>query len=308
MNRLQQKFKHIATLINVGLFFIVTILVIKVNSLYTKFEIKVDRFNEFKRNYIEQYVALFNESGANVAVYFKDISTNYTIEIEPEKKIPSASLIKIPIMAAVYYLADKGELSLDEEIVYKKKHRCGGSGIIKNCRYGEKFTIRKLLELMITISDNVATHMIIDKVGLKRFNEIFKNMGLKNTNLDRYVMDLNARNKGIENYITVEDIGKLLERIYYGKLVSKEASMEMLKIMMEQKIDDRIRKKLPKDVIVANKTGLMKDVCHDAGIVFTNKGDFILCVLTENLDHKVAKNFIADLAYKAYSLYSSLSN
>lgn len=305
MNNFWKNMRYVAVTINFSLFLIVSIFVVKVNSLYTKFEIKIEKFNEFKVNHVEKYIQLFNESGAKVAVYFKDLSTQYDFGIDANEKIPSASLVKIPIMAAVYYLAKKGEISLDEELTYKKKYRCGGSGIIKNCRYGERFTIKQLVELMIVVSDNVATHMIIDRIGLKRFNEIFKNLGLKNTNLDRYVMDLRSRNNGVENYTTAKEIGTLLEKIYYGKLVSKQASLEMLEIMLKQEISDRIRKKLPSNVIVANKTGTMKNVFHDVGIVFTNNGNFILCVLTEDLDHKIAKQFIADIAYKMYSLYQN---
>ncbi len=303
MNNFWKNLRYVAIITNLALFLIISIFVIKVNSLYTKFEVKIEKFNEFKVNHVERYIQLFNESGAKVAIYFKDLSTQYGFGINANEKIPSASLVKIPIMAAVYYLVEKGELSLDEKLTYKKKHRCGGSGIIKNCRYGEKFTVRQLLELMIAVSDNVATHMIIDRVGLKRFNEIFKDLGLKDTNLDRYVMDLTARNKGVENYTTAKEIGTLLEKIYYGKLISRQLSLEMLEIMMRQEVSDRIRKKLPQNIIVANKTGTMKNVFHDVGIVFTNNGNFILCVLTEELDHKIAKQFIADVAYKAYCLY-----
>jgi len=73
--------------------------------------------------------------------------------------------------------------------------------------------------------------------------------------------------------------------------------------MLKQRICDRIPKKLPLQIAVAHKTGLMKDVCHDVGIVYTNNGDFVICVLTQNIKHSLAKEFIADVAYETYCLY-----
>ena len=302
MNKETKKFKLTVSLVNIALFLIVFVFVTRINSIYNKYELKVEEFKKLEQS-LQEYVNSLTQNNSEISLYIKDLSTEYEIKINSDKEIPSASLVKIPIMAAVYELAEKGDLSLNEKLTYKKKYRCGGSGIIKRCRYGTKFTIRELVELMITLSDNVATHMLIDRIGIKNLNKIFKELGLKNTNIDRFVMDLQARNKGVENYTTAEDIGLLLEKIYRGKLVSKEASIEMLLIMLKQRISDRIPKKLPTQVAVAHKTGLMKDVCHDAGIVYTNNGDFIICVLTHNIKPQVAKEIIADVAYMTYCTY-----
>lgn len=300
MNR--KSFKFVVSLINIALFLIIFVFVSKINSIYKKYELKVEEFKKLEHS-LQEYVNSIVQDGAEVAIYIKDLSTGYEIKINSDKKMPSASLVKIPIMAAVYYLVDKGKLSLDEKLVYKKKYRCGGSGVIKKMPYGTKFTIKELVELMITISDNVATHMLIERIGLKNLNEIFKELGLKDTNINRFVMDLFLKNKGVENYTTAEDIGLLLEKVYRGSLVSKKACIEMLSIMLKQRICDRIPKKLPLQIAVAHKTGLMKDVCHDVGIVYTNNGDFVICVLTQNIKHSLAKEFIADVAYETYCLY-----
>jgi beta-lactamase class A len=297
-----KNFKILVSIVNIVLFLLIFIFVAKINSIYSKYELKINEFKQLKQS-LQEYISSISQEDTLVAVYIKNLSTDYTIEINSDIQIPSASLVKIPIMAAVYYLVDRGELSLDEKITYRRKHRCGGSGIIKRFHYGKKFTIKELTELMITISDNVATHMLIDRIGMKKLNEIFRKLKLKNTNINRFVMDIKARNKGIENYTTAEDIGFLLEEIYNGKLISKEASNEMLLILLKQRICDRIPKKLPSYVAVAHKTGLMKDVCHDAGIVYTNNGNFIICVLTQNLQPKFAKEVIANISYMTYCLY-----
>lgn len=294
----------VVTLINILLASIIGIFIAKINSLYHTYELKVQNLFDLRQELVDYTKTFEKEYNAVVSIYIKDIKTQYRIEINSDIPFPAASVIKIPIMAAVYHLAEKGELSLDEILVYNKKHRCGGSGVIKNLPYGEKFKIRKLVELMITISDNVATHMLIDRIGLNKLNKTFKELGLKNTILNRYVMDLKSRQQGKENYTTAEEIGELLEKIYKGKLVSKEASSEMLKFLLEQKITDRLPSKLPPQAVVAHKTGLMRDLCHDTGIVFTRNGDFIICVLTKTTNKPVAKNFIAEVAFKTYCAYN----
>lgn len=300
----RSKLSFLLFICNFVFFLIIVIFVLKINSAYDKFDLEINKLkqlNEEIQSYLGNLQTINNNS--KVSVYIKDIATDYTIKINSEELFPAASVVKIPIMVAVYYLVDKSELSLDEILVYKKRHRCSGAGIIKNYPYGKKFKIRELVELMITISDNIATHMLMERVGIERLNKIFEELGLKNTNVKRYVMDLYAREKGLENYTTAEDIGLLLEKIYKGKLISQEASTEMLLLLMKQKICDRIPKKLPKEVIVAHKTGLMRNVCHDVGIVYTKNGNFIICILTENIKTKLAKNIIAEISYKTYCLY-----
>ncbi len=263
-------------------------------------DIKKSQFQQLKES-IEYYV---KDYSGNISVYIKDLKTGQTVAINEEHKIPAASIIKIPIMAAVYHLQNEEKDLLEKSLVYEKRHRCAGSGKLKFFPCKTKFQISNLIELMITESDNIATNIITEYIGLDKLNQIFvSELNLKNTNMQRYIMDLKLRDKGIENYTSAKDIGIMLERIYNRKLISQTASEEMLEILMKQKISDRIPKYLPKEIVVAHKTGLMRDSCHDAGIVFTSKGDFIVVVLTEQINITLAKNVIAEIAYKTYSVY-----
>lgn len=294
---------------NIVLFFcllVITILFIEffISQTYsTIFDVVEPRNSHFDQ--LQQSVENFvNNYSGLVCVYIKDLKNGKTIAINEEKPVPAASIIKIPIMAVVYYLNETGEISLDEKLCYEKRHRCSGSGKIKFLPYKTKFKLKDLVELMITESDNIATNIITERIGLTRLNYLFKEtLGLKTTVMNRYIMDLKLRNRGIENYTTAKEVGEMLENIYRGKLISENSSVEMLKILMKQKISDRIPKYLPKEVVVAHKTGLMRDSCHDAGIVFTNKGDFVIVVLTQKLEPSIAKNVIAEIAYKTYSAY-----
>ena len=134
-------------------------------------------------------------------------------------------------------------------------------------------------------------------------------MGLRNTNIVRKMIDFQERREGIENYTTAEDMAFLLEGLYRNNLLNKDISKQCLLLLGQQKVNDRIPRKLPKDgIVIAHKTGLERHVCHDVGIVFTQKGNFLICVLIkhENKLAKPAKRFISDIALLTYNYYQSL--
>ena len=207
----------------------------------------------------------------------------------------------------IFNLAVKEKkVSLRRKFTLKKKYITGGSGILRFCKPGIKISFHRLLELMITKSDNTAANMVIRILGFDYVNSIFKRkLKLRKTVLRRLMMDFTKRRRGIENYICADDIRRVLEKIYAGKLINRRYSKMMLSFLKTQKINDRIPKLLPKVVTVAHKTGLERGVVHDAGIVFSPRGIFLICVLTYKVrNYRVAKNFIARISYLTYQVYN----
>jgi beta-lactamase class A len=239
------------------------------------------------------------------SVLIKDLKRSWIIAINPKTRIPSASIVKIPIMAGCLYAMKEGRLKLDNKITLKQRDKTGGSGILKNKPAGTTLTVKQLIELMITISDNTATNILIKLLGFDYLNSCFKDFGLNNTNLSRLIMDTRSRKKGIENYTTVEDTALLLEKIYKGRLIDKNASSECLEILKRQRSKNRIPAGLPKGVVAAHKTGLERGICHDVGIVFTDNGDFIICVLIKhkNKSSRLSKRLISSIARACYNYY-----
>ncbi len=234
-------------------------------------------------------------------IYIKDLKTSQVISIQPSKLFPSASLVKVPIMAACYQAQQEGRLNLDDKLTLLRHQKIRSCSHLYFARSGSRFTIRDLIERMITESDNTATNMLTDHLGFAYLNQKFVEFGLRNTDLRRGVMDLQWRAAGIENYTTPEDMAFILEKIYRGELVSDQASGEMMGVLKRQKVNDRIPRWLPDDVVIAHKTGLLRDTVSDCGIVFTQKGDFIICVLTSEINNfKLAKRFIGRIAACAY--------
>ncbi|OGS21178.1 MAG: hypothetical protein A2252_05210 [Elusimicrobia bacterium RIFOXYA2_FULL_39_19] len=246
-----------------------------------------------------------NKFPGEVGIYIKDLKTGVVLSYNESKPFASASLVKIPIMAATFQAVEDGNMSLSSKMTMLRKYKAAGSGSMKRNRKGTKYTVEQLVYNMITDSDNTATNMLTYELGFGYINWVFsQKLGLEVTRFDRGIMDLRLRNKGIENYTTAKEMGDLLEKMYNKKLVSKESSNKMLDVLAHQKHNDRIPRFLPNGLNVAHKTGLLRGICHDAGIVFTDKGDFIVCVLTRDFgSYKLAKNFIGEVAYITYRCY-----
>lgn len=264
-------------------------------------------------SYSEAYKS-FQKLEDKVSVVAKDFKGEYSFIIKDAQKpfmeisrgenrmYPAASLIKLPVAAVAFKAVTEGKLSLDDKFVISAKNIAGGSGIIKTMPTPVSLTFKEIIEIMISNSDNTATNKIIDILGYEYINKGFKKLGLQHTVLRRKMMDFSKRKNGVENYTSASDIVYLLEKIYKEDLIDSESSQLMLSFLSGQKIKDRIPKYLPKNVKVAHKTGLEKGVVHDAGIIFSSKGDRVICVLTNKVkSYSSAKKFIARVSLITYN-------
>ena len=254
--------------------------------------------------YLQQAVSYKkNRFNGTAGIVIEDLKRDYTMGFNENVCLPSASLVKIPIMAATFYAASQNQINLKTYLLLKETSKTSGSGILKAYPAGTQVTIEKLIEIMIDESDNTASNMLIDLLGFDYLNSAFKTLGLKNTNIVRKMMDFKSRKQGYENFTTAADLAFILEEVYDGKLINKEISARCLDILKKQKLRDRIPAKLPPGTIVAHKTGLERGICHDAGIIFTSQGDMLVCVLTrhKNKTAHPAKHFISNVAQDAYN-------
>ena len=201
-------------------------------------------------------------------LYMKNISTGKTIEVNAGSRFASASLVKIPILISLYREMAAGKIAPTLGPLYLERHRIGGSGVLKGEHSGVKVNLRDLCYLMLQHSDNTATNILTDLVGMRRVTEICREYGWKNTNMVRPVMALELRSKGIENWTTPREMGMMLESIHRGQIVSPAASKEMISLMLNPPIDDRLPRYLPERIDIAHKTGLIYDVAHDVGLIY----------------------------------------
>ncbi len=240
-----------------------------------------------------------------VGIYIRDLRTGRTWSYQPDRLFPSASLIKVPIMAAVFDKIARGELSLETRIRLTGKDRRGGSGSLKWAREGTSLSVMELLYKMITESDNTAAQMIIDHVGYSYLEHSFRKLGLIYTNITPEGMSLSSGRVARENYTTPREMALLVDRLYFGAMVNRESSQLMLDLMKHNKGRTRLRKSLPMGWEIGHKTGLLRRSCHDAGVVFSPRGDYVIAVLTGDVpSYASAKRFIAGLAKLTYGYYN----
>lgn len=247
---------------------------------------------------VRQEVSKF---GGSVGLIIKDLHGGREIKIADQQRFAAASLVKIPIMTAAFIAAANKHLDLDGRITIKEGQKTGGSGQLKAIPGELTLSVRELISYMITRSDNTAANALIDVLGMEQLNHSCAAQGLKNTTLSRKMMDFRYRRNGHENYTTAADMAQVLERIYRSQIVSRPVSAACLRLLAQQRINDRIPARLPQSVPVAHKTGLERYVCHDAGIVFTPKGNFLIVVLTKHRGpSRTAKHLIARLTEITY--------
>lgn len=285
------------------LFFLLCVLVIFFSLVF----ISIRKSAEFFSILEQEVLNLIKDPQEKISFLMKDLSFPWKeLTLKPEKELPAASLVKLPLLAVAFKAIDEGKICLDDLVIIERKDVTGGSGIIKGKKLPLKLTFAKLCELSITYSDNTATNKIIDILGFDYINTGFKELELNHTSLKRKMMNFSKRRKGIDNYTSASDIAFLLEKIYRKRIIGKETSETMLRFLKRQTVADRIPKYLPKEIIVAHKTGLEKSVVHDAGIVFSPRGNYIICVLTKGIkDYRKAKKIIAEVSNLTYNLYQN---
>ena len=239
-----------------------------------------------------------------VGLVIRDLATGWTFQIDPDSAFPAASMVKVPIMAACLEAGREGRLSLDDRMTLKRSDKASGSGLLRRNRSGSVFTVDRLVELMVAHSDNTATNMLIDRLGFDYLNGAFREMGLERTNLARKMMDFVSRSRGLENYTTAHEMADILELMYRRDCFSAEGSGVCLEYLKAQRVNDRIPRLLPRNTVIAHKTGLERQVCHDAGIVYTERGDFLISVFTRTWSgENYAKRLISGVAALAYKVY-----
>ena len=249
-------------------------------------------------NKIENIV---EESSANISVSFYDLDQGEGFSIKGDERVPSASMIKLLILLKALYECDKGKINLEDTIRFDDYERVDGSGILKELSRDHKFSIRELLTLMIILSDNTATNILIDLLGMEEINKIGHDLGLKKTSLERKMMDSHAREKGLDNFTSSNEILKLLKMIYEKEFVSEDYSKLALDILLRQQERQRLQRYLPEDLKIASKSGDLDNLENDGGIFFTENKNYILVVLVNRAESNVlAKEIIGEISLKIY--------
>jgi beta-lactamase class A len=229
-----------------------------------------------------------------VGVYYRDLSSGDSLAVGSAVRFHAASTMKIPVMIQLFRDRDTGLLSLDDSIIVTNTFRSivdsspyqldttddSDSSLYK--RIGRRASIRELIELMETVSSNLATNLLIAKVDAKRANATARALGADSILVLRGVEDGKAYRAGLNNTTTARDLGVLLAAIANGKAASAASCREMLAILGRQHFTEGIPAGLPPGTRVYHKTGWIGQVVyHDAAVVEPTGGRrYVLVVLT----------------------------
>lgn len=235
------------------------------------------------------------------AVVFKDLTSGKTLGINEDAVFPSASTIKLVIMACLLEQVRNGSLSLEQPIVLTDEMRTGGDGILKELRAGHRFALQEILTLMIIVSDNTATNLLIQLLGMDAINQMAKRIGLRKTVLGRRMMDSEAKKQGRDNFTCAADLARILELIYREECVDVTASRLMLDTLRRQQQSGRLQLYLPEEIEVAHKCGDLDFLEHDAGLVLLPKRPYLIVVLTkDNPTNKDGREVIGTVSRIVY--------
>lgn len=235
-----------------------------------------------------------------VHMFVKDCKTEqFFISEKLEDTFSSASLIKVPILLGVLNYLDGNNQSLEQEIKVAPEEWVDFS-VISEQRL-EQSTIYELLVWMIITSDNTATNVLIDFLGMDALNQYFRQIGLKQTTIQRKMMDFVRLEKGFDNTTSASDMALLFSRIYRRDLLSSAFSELTLDILSRQRIHESLSRYLVDDVKLAHKTGGLETVDHDAGIVYSSSGDYLIGVfVTEVTNNDHARQLIGRISKVVY--------
>jgi beta-lactamase class A len=243
---------------------------------------RVEQQLEEARQKVEDYPGV-------AGVYALDLESDFGYGIRPDEQFFSASVIKIPVMVAVYRKVDEGELSFSQMVEIKEEDWAAGAGWLQWERAGTKQTVGDLLLLMMNQSDNVATNALTRMVGgPDHVNEVARSLGAENTLLYQKVSSERAAVPGLDNRTTPRDMATMLQRIADGEAASEKSCGYMIDLMDLNELDWWLDAGLPPDVYAANKAGWLYQVYDDVGIVKAGDRPYVVAILskygTEDVD------------------------
>lgn len=250
-----------------------------------------------------------SSSNAVFGVFAKNLETQSVLAFHEHDIFPSASLIKVPILVELYRRVENFRLHLGEVLVMRQEDQVGGSGILKDLTPDTKYSLRDLAMLMITVSDNTATNLLIDYLGIDNINQGIYDLGLTHTELVRKLQRIPIERSTV-NHTTAYDMSLLMEKIARGQVISHISCQAIVSILLRCQAPVSIAPAAPspsfigecESIRVAHKTGSLSDACHDSGIVYTPHKTYVATVLSQKADYAVLFDKLKDIAPELFAV------
>jgi beta-lactamase class A len=249
---------------------------------------------------LDETVARLRNTEGHAGFYYKNLTTGATAAFNADDTFQAASVIKVPLFAEVLRQARLGNLSMDDRLVVHNEDKVPSCGALNSFTDEPALDIRTLCRLMITLSDNTATNVLIGRITIPALADGFAALGLAKTRIHRKLFDANPTLAGIINTFSPRELGELLERMERGTLNGNPYDEELKQTLLKQQINHKIpgiigRHTLP----IAHKTGEDDTITHDVGIVYAPE-PFIVCFASEGVDVPDFEQLIREQSYALY--------
>ena len=254
-----------------------------------------------------------------IAVAFRDLETDSEFFLNANEPLHPASTIKVHVMMEVFRQANEGLLSLQDRLMIANSFTSIADGssysldVIDDSeqtlypRIGETETIHELTRLMIVRSSNLATNILIEKIGVENIQEFIRALGIEGVIFRRGIEDNVAFRLGMNNSATARGLTQTMDLIARRKVVSEDASGQMIEILLGQEFNESIPALLPNSVPVAHKTGWTGDVYHDTGIVYPpDRKPYVLSLMTRGFTETQENEAHAYMANLSKTIYEQL--
>lgn len=241
---------------------------------------RVDEGLEDARQEIEDYAEDYDGTSG---VYAQDITGGYGYGVNPDETFFGASVMKIPLLVAVFRQVDEGEVSLNDSFPTESGDWAGGAGWLQWEEAGTSHTVEDYMWMMMTQSDNVATNALLRLVGGPAYvNEVSRSLDAPDTFLYQKVTSERAAIPALDNRTTARDMANILGKVYTGEALSPESSQKMVEIMYQNELQSSLKDGLPEDVEAAKKGGWLYKVYDEAGIVWHEDRPYVVAIFSKH--------------------------
>lgn len=231
--------------------------------------------------------------------YYKNLVTGQEFQQNADGEFCSASVIKLPILLQILKWAEAGNANLGEQLTVTQQDKVPLSGALTLFSGEPQIDVETLCRLMISVSDNTATNVLIKRFGIEKLQRGFEEMGLRKTRLERAFFDDRPESGGLVNRICLREIAQLLESLYRGEMVSPAVSRQAMDMLLLQQFRFKMGGRLPESVPIASKTGEDDNLSHDVGIIFA-KRPFLLCFAGCDTDVPKLESLMRKTGYEFY--------
>ncbi len=263
---------------------------------------------ERRARFESELAALAAAAGGEVGVALRDLSGGETFALDAETVFPQASVIKLSVLLELYRQEQEGKLDLSERVVVREKDKVGGEGVLQHFRPGaSSLALRDVAALMMTISDNTAANILIERAGMDSVNRRMAAWGVPGIRLQRRMMDLEARRRGVENLASPRDMVRLLEKLWRGEILEAGRTRAAL-ALMEQVQGSPFRRHLPAEARAPHKDGNLEGIRTGAGLLLLPDRAVAWAIMARGLpDEKRGEDALARILRAAYDYFSAAS-